>query len=566
MRRTEHQECEYHAWNPGISTELPSALLKLETLYRPPYTSTEFDELQELTRLTGIKQERLVAFTPERLVLHELIIRITADILVEEGPEEEMLGQRFRQIAQKILAQYIAPSLQKLEDCFNTLQQEVEQQVRDILQQTLFQPIQAGNRKPQAKGFFKRFRRRQNQLLPSIEEQQYKIIKQFKESGLQTNLPYDKALYKSLYVVLSAMATTSGRIIHNPELLTTLIRRQMCNDYGSRLIGQMLDPIIRRAISQEGYKTVLPTEKPLLISLKGASASGKSTLRPLLREVIQQQGIESESFGTISPDIWRRLLLDYDALGPHYKYAGRLTSNEVNIIDRKLDRYIRAKAQQDRSIPHLIVDRFRFDSFTTKQIAKILHGTYASYVDTMHMYFIITPPEATVERGWQRGLERGRYKSVEDFLGHSVEAYSGMPKLFFKWLAYDKPVFRFSFMDNSVAKGELPLTVAWGSQQELNIIDPMALINIERYQKINIYAACEAEVYPHGKLLDVSNNCGFLQQCITRLPRVNFLTAAESEPYLIIEGKQKRILNASQLNALRNSAELDSLFSILLNN
>ncbi|WP_432470151.1 hypothetical protein [Amphritea sp. HPY] len=564
MSQANQEETGYHAWNPGISTELPSALLKLETLYRPPYTSTGFDELQELTRLTGIKQERLVAFTPERLVLHELIIRITADILVEEGPEEEMLGQRFRQIAHQILAQYIAPSLHELEDCFNTLQQEVEQQVWDILQQTLFQSVP--NMPVQPQGFFARWRRQPGQPRLSIEEQQYRIIKQFKDQGLQSNRPYDKALYKSLYVILSAMATTSGRIIRDPELLTTLISRQMCNDYGSRLIGQMLDPIIRRAISQEGYKTVLPTEKPLLISLKGASASGKSTLRPLLREVIRQQGIESESFGTISPDIWRRLLLDYDALDQHYKYAGRLTSNEVNIIDRKLDQYIRAKAQRDRSIPHLIVDRFRFDSFTTKQIAAVLHDTYARYVDTMHMYFIITPPEATVERGWQRGLERGRYKSVEDFLGHSVEAYSGMPKLFFKWLAYDKPVFKFSFMDNSVAKGESPLTVAWGSQRELNIIDPMALINIERYQKINIYADCEAEVYPQGNLLEVSNNCGFLQQCITRLPRVNFLTSVDSKPYLIIEGNQKRILNTSQLNALRDSAELDSLFSILLNN
>ncbi|GGK55944.1 zeta toxin family protein [Amphritea balenae] len=564
MRRTEHHESEYHAWNPGISTELPSSLFRLETLYQSPYTSTGFEELQELTRLTGIKQERLVAFTPERLVLHELIIRITADILVEEGPEEEMLGQRFRQIAHRILTEYIAPSRQALEDCFEKLQQEVQLQVREILQQTLFQPVPS--MPVQSKGFFARLRRQPARPLLSIEEQQYLTIKQFKDQGLQSSRPYDKALYKSLYVILSAMATTSGRIIRDPDLLTTLISRQMCNDYGSRLIGQMLDPIIRRAIHQEGYKTILPTEKPILISLKGASASGKSTLRPLLHEVIRQQGIESESFGTISPDIWRRLLLDYDSLGSDYKYAGRLTSNEVNIIDRKLDRYIRAKAQQDRSIPHLIVDRFRFDSFTTKQIAKVLHGTYASYVDTMHMYFIITPPEATVERGWQRGLERGRYKSVEDFLGHSVEAYSGMPKLLFKWLAYDKPVFKFSFMDNSVAKGESPLTIAWGSQQALNIIDPMALINIERYQKINIYAENEAEVYPDSEQFDVRHNCGFLRQCISRLPRVNFLTAADSEPYLVIEGKQTRILNTSQLEALRRCAELDDLFNILLNN
>lgn len=562
MSQANQEETGFHAWNPGINTELPATLLRLETLYRPQHTSTRFDELQELTRLTGIKLERLVAFTPDRLILHELIIRITADILVEEGAEEELLGQRFRQISQRILEHYIAPHQQEIEKQFLALQQEVKQQVRDILQQTLFQPLP--NLPSRPKGFFARLRRQPDQPRLSIEEQQYRAIKQFKEQGLQSNRPYDKALYKSLYVILSAMATTNGRIIRDPEMLTTLINRQMCNDYGGQIIGQLLDPIIVQAIREEGYKTVQPTEKPLLISLKGASASGKSTLRPLLREVIREQGIEPDSYGTISPDIWRRLLLDYNSLGQHYKYAGRLTSNEVNIIDRKLDQYIRAKAQRDRSIPHLIVDRFRFDSFTTKQIAAVLHDTYARYVDTMHMYFIITPPEATVERGWQRGLERGRYKSVEDFLGHSVEAYSGMPKLFFKWLAYDQPEFRFSFMDNSVAKGEAPLTVAWGTQQEMNIVDPLALVDIERYQKINIYARCEDDVYPRDDLLEIRNNCGFLQKCIVRLPRINFVNATDAAPYLTIANGQSQILDTEQLTTLRTNPELNSLFSLLL--
>lgn len=565
MIREEQQGTEFHAWNPGINTELPAVLIGQETLYCPLHSSTGFNELQELSRLTGIKPERLVAFTAERLILHELIVRITADILIEEGAEEEMLGQHFRQIAHQILKHYIAPMRHEIENNFMTLQQQVKQQVGLTLHQTLFQPLPTSASKTQTKGSWNPFKRPQRQSLLSVEEQQYAIIKQFKTTGLEAKTAYDKALYKSLYVVLSAMASTNGRIGRDLDLVTTLVSRQMCNDYGSRMIGQQLDPIIRQAISEQGYNRVQSTEAPLLISLKGASASGKSTLRPLLHEMIRQQGINSQSFGTISPDIWRRLLLDYDALGQHYKYAGRLTSNEVNIVDRKLDLYIRTKAQQERSIPHLIVDRFRFDSFTTKQITEVLHGTYVHYVDTIHMYFIITPPEATVERGWLRGLERGRYKSVEDFLGHCVEAYSGMPKLFFKWLAYDKPVFRFNFMDNSVAKGEPPLTVAWGTQQELNIIDPIALINIERYQKIDIYADCEAEVYPDRQQLDIKKNCGFLLQCIERLPRVNFRTAADSDPYLVIEQEQRRTLNTTQLNTLRSNAELNVLFSLLLN-
>ncbi len=50
-----------------------------------------------------------------------------------------------------------------------------------------------------------------------------------------------------------------------------------------------------------------------------------------------------------------------------------------------------------------------------------------------HMFFVITPPDATVERAWQRGLKFGRYKAVDDLLDHNVEAFTGMPNLSFTW-------------------------------------------------------------------------------------------------------------------------------------
>ena len=84
-------------------------------------------------------------------------------------------------------------------------------------------------------------------------------------------------------------------------------------------------------------------ETPLLMSLKGASAAGKSSLRPMLNEVMSDHGMAAEGY-----------------------------------------------------------------------------GTYLRHVDTLFMYFVVTPPNATVERGWERGLRTGRYKAVEDYLDNSV--------------------------------------------------------------------------------------------------------------------------------------------------
>ena len=72
--------------------------------------------------------------------------------------------------------------------------------------------------------------------------------------------------------------------------------------------------------------------------------------------------VKWEDFALISPDYWRKYLLDYDTMGEDYKYAAMMTGHELEIIDRKLDSYVAAKARR-HNLPHLLLDRFRFDSF-----------------------------------------------------------------------------------------------------------------------------------------------------------------------------------------------------------
>ena len=74
------------------------------------------------------------------------------------------------------------------------------------------------------------------------------------------------------------------------------------------------------------------------------------------------------------------------------------------------------------------------------------------------MFFMITPPEATVERAWIRGRQVGRYKAVDDLLAHNVEAYTGMPRLFFTWAAKKDKTVHYEFLDNDVPEGERPRT------------------------------------------------------------------------------------------------------------
>jgi hypothetical protein len=297
--------------------------------------------------------------------------------------------------------------------------------------------------------------------------------------------------------------------------------RLVCNDWGSEVIGEFLDPVFRCAVGGERYRLLPSQPNPIVMNVKGASASGKSTMRPLQKKLAARLGVNWADFALISPDIWRKYLLDYSSLGAAQKYAGTLTGTEVAFIDQKLDRYMSFKGKMGQ-LPHLLIDRFRFDSFAQEpgelEGARLLTRFGAD----VFMFFMVTPPEATVERAWWRGEQFGRYKAVDDLLAHNVEAYTGIPELFFTWaLRNDKRV-NFEFLDNSVAEGQRPRTIAFGLNGRINILDLNGLLDIDRFRNIKVEARTPEEIYAAPTPGDTRDKSKFLKDCVRRIPVVNF--------------------------------------------
>ena len=212
-------------------------------------------------------------------------------------------------------------------------------------------------------------------------------------------------------------------------------------------------------------------------------------------------------------------MLNFDALGPLYKYAGMLTSQEVAIIDKKLDAHLVRKGETRRAT-HVLVDRFRFDSFAPdSEENKHLPSQFG---ELLCYFFMITPPEKTVERAWLRGLEIGRYKAVDDLLAHNRAAFSGMQDILFGRTLDPKIRIHYELLDNNVARGEVPLTIAFGWSGEMNVLDAKCMVDMERYRKININAKRPAEVYPDQLIMAVESNVGFLARCVRKYPQLNF--------------------------------------------
>jgi hypothetical protein len=332
---------------------------------------------------------------------------------------------------------------------------------------------------------------------------------------------------------MSALFATQGHAWGTRELIVSLATGLACNHCAGDSVGQVIEPLLLRAARNEGYHLLPRQERPVVINTKGASASGKSTLRPLQKKLAGDIGVQWKDFALISPDIWRKQLLDYDALGAAYKYAGAFTAEELQIVDQKLDRYM-ARKHRRGDMTHLLIDRFRFDSFAPES-DEAGSNLLTRFGQTVYLFFMITPPELLVERAWKRGLEFGRYKAVDDTLAHAVEAYTGIPDVFFTWVRRSDKRIQFEFLDNTVRLGERPRTVAFGDNDTFNVLNVKGALDIERYGRVNVDALTPESLYVDRRLLAPEHNLGFLRRCIDGFREVNIVDQATGRIYLRIE-------------------------------
>jgi hypothetical protein len=493
---------EFGPWNPGIQSQMPMDLRHLATIFRAENVFTSIAAASELRGLTGFNLSELVVFRPLRLALHELLVRVTADFAVPDGTRIADLGLNFREIARLLLSRYVEPSM----DAITATYRRAQQDANDILEPAL------------------------SRLTRNWGPQE---IAEFEQLSASATNAAGVAGYKSLARVMSALFTTQGAAWGTKDLIATMAAGLAGNDFGSACVGQALAPLLQTAAHEQGYKILPRQEHPVVINTKGPSASGKSTLRPLQKKLAGDIGVQWSDFALISPDIWRKQLLDYGSLGDAYKYAGAFTSDEVQIIDQKLDRYMATKNRRG-DMSHLLIDRFRFDSFAPDS-AEAGSNLLTRFGQTVYLFFVITPPEMLVERAWMRGLEFGRYKAVDDTLAHSVEAYSGIPNVFFTWVHRSDKRIQFEFLDNTVHLGERPRTVAFGDNQTFNVLDVKAMLDIERYARIDVDATAAAQLYPEPALLVAEKNVDFLERCVRSFRWVNFAEQASGQVYLRIE-------------------------------
>ncbi len=547
-------------WNPGVLSQIPAELAPLRTICRPEHVFTSMSAAQELRDLTGLPLAELVQFRPRRLVLHELLIRVTAEVSVPDGSRIGDLGINFRQITTRILAAHVEPQMPVIVAAFDAARVRLAETVRRLLRDTSApssaRPAPA-SRTSRAIGLLTGHRRGPDSG-PTVPRADAQRMLEHERLARAASDPLERCAHRALSQALSALFTRHGESWGTPELIATLATQLASNKYLSDVIGALLDPLLEHGAHAEGYRLLPRQERPIVMNTKGPSAAGKSTLRPLQKALAGALGVDWSDFALISPDIWRKQLLDYASLGAAYKYAGALTSEELQIVDQKLDRYMARKYRRG-AMSHLLIDRFRFDSFAPDS-HEAGSNLLTRFGQSVYLFFVITAPESLVERAWQRGLEFGRYKAVDDTLAHAVEAYTGMPHLFFTWIDRSDKTVYFEFLDNNVPFGQRPRTVAFGSNGVFNVLDVKCLLDVERYRRVNVDAPTSDRLYTDRATLAAAANTDFLARCRQHFREMTFATHASGRAYLRIVSGRLAWLDRDELQ--RAIADADTLAAV----
>ena len=513
---------DFNAWNPGLTSTIPPHLLPLITLFRAENGTVSYQQAKEAADFCGVPAETLCGFSVKRLVIHEVLIRVTADLSVPDGPSYEYLGISLRSMVGRICDRYVLPNLIDITAEFDVIKNRAANSINDRLERDIFR-----SEKIQAKaGIFGFLRSKSNSLNHERALPEIGALATWKKALSGQQDPAERAYLSALIMIVGGIIGQHGRLVADRDLIVDLSVRVVMNNFGSREIGRIICPMFNDAATKEGYRFLPAQTHPIVMNTKGASASGKSTIRPQQRRLAEKMKVKWEDFALISPDYWRKYLLDYETMGEDYKYAAMMTGHELEIIDRKLDSYVAAKAHR-HNLPHLLLDRFRFDSFKVGYDGDYQSKLLSRFGAAVFLFFIITPPAQTVERAWRRGLTTARYKAVNDLLYHNIEAFNGIPELFFSWMGISDKTVYFEFLDNDVPLGERARTIAYGHCGHMTILDPSALGNIDRFRQVNTKATRPDEV------LDPAwqPTHDFVRRCFSSFARIDFVNYEDATIY-----------------------------------
>jgi hypothetical protein len=321
-------------------------------------THVSYHDAQILAELHSIDESipvnRYVAFRPERLAWHEVIVAVSTRVQTKN--EEELHGVCFR-IYEQLLDDLDTMQL-------DNVHHEIEGKVTFLVESYL---------------------KKESSVNDEYASQVFKICEKVEASNAKFGS------YKEGYTTKLAMITYATDTLFTQSAI------------------KALRVLVEKAIDADKMLSLIEMPEPedrFTFLVSGGQASGKGSSVARLQELAKENGCEWDNVIKINGDSYKTLLLEPDTVLP--ELYSQLAYQESNVVKRKivnrLDEMIKNK-----KAPHVFLDQVRVDPNAISQGLK--NGGKVRGI------ILSVDVETAIERGYLRGLgARSRFEGTNDLL------------------------------------------------------------------------------------------------------------------------------------------------------
>lgn len=258
---------------------------------------------------------------------------------------------------------------------------------------------------------------------------------------------------------------------------------------------QKIYPEMRKMVKEKIEASSLPkknknTERAVLL-LAGGSASGKGTSHAILLAEASRANINTLDLVLINSDSYKALLVKPTT--ENAAIFSQISYPEARLIIRAM-----AHEMADQENAHLLIDQ-------VKPIKKDFDYAAPDSCTILGIY-VSTKAEDALKRAFSRGSETLRFEDTQGLLRGHKEVVEQLLTRIKEQSTKPTPI-RLRFVDNNVAKGELPIPFMEINFQDrhVSVYNQDMLSEFLKKQFINEKATRYGEIYhpPEGKELDL---------------------------------------------------------------
>ena len=308
------------AWHPGVASRIPGDIRHLATVYRPENVFTDVAAAEELADLTGLEPRRArglpaaaarAARAPDpgqRRLLHPRR-REDRGPRHQLSPDGEHNPSRLRRAGAGCASTRATMGFGVRSR--RSSRRSSRFSSAPAAEGTTPAPHSAANR---LRELFQLPRSQTAATAESVTASDSDVIAAWEKVRAAAAIPFERRRAALWHAQRLALFVRHGRIWGSRETIAALALDLACQ----RLRQRSRRARDRAAVREGGggrarSRSCRAQDHPVVMNTKGASASGKSTLRPRQTQARRRTSACNWSeFAIISPDIWRKQLLDYD--------------------------------------------------------------------------------------------------------------------------------------------------------------------------------------------------------------------------------------------------------------